>query len=432
MDVRPFAALRYAEIPPEKMGEVSSPPYDVFTPELQRACHARHPHNIVRLIQGESLPHETGDGPRIGRAIGYLARWRKEGVLSFDARPAFYPYRQGFALPDGRRAERRGFFGVIRLARYEEGHIHPHEQTFPKPKSYLLELWGKAGAHLEPIFGFYEDPGDAAQRALAGPMKGAPLADFEDEGVRHALWRCDDPAALQAVQRALLSREVFIADGHHRYETSLNLREAERAKSPAGGEADFTLMCLANAADPGMVILPTHRLLKKVGAGTGEALSRIRERYEVTEEPAPAPGEGAKVSRRLEALGAGGRAAFALYDGEGPVRYLVRKEAGGGGGSVEAAIASLDVRRLHEDVIEGAFRASHEEADMGFTPDPEAALAAARRGECAAALLLNPTPIEAVSRIARAGGRMPHKSTYFYPKLRTGLVMHAFAPPARG
>ena len=441
MDVRPFRALRYAGVPPERMGEVSSPPYDVFPPEMQRAFHARHPHNIVRLIQGEFLAGERDDGPRTQRAAAYLARWRKEGVLSPDPAPALYPYRQSFALPDGKRAERRGFFGKIRLARYEEGHIHPHEQTFPKPKGYLFELWGKCEAHLEPIFGFYDDASDSALSALSPSMAGAPLADFEDEGVRHTLWRCGDPAALQAAREALSARQVFIADGHHRYETSLNLSEAQRAKgAPPGGEADYTLMCLANAADPGMVILPTHRLLKKVGAGAAEALGRIREGYEVTEEPAPREGEGAQVARRLQALGTGGRTAFALYDGQGPVRYLLRKGGGAAGGSdlgelgraVEEAVASLDVRRLHEEVIEGAFRASREEADLGFTPDPEAALASARRGECAAALLLNPTPIEAVCRIAQAGGKMPHKSTYFYPKLRSGLVVHPFAPPAGG
>jgi hypothetical protein len=152
----------------------------------------------------------------------------------------------------------------------------------------------------------------------------------------------------------------------------------------------------------------------------------------VTEAPAPREGEGVQVALRLQALGKGGRTTFALYDGRGPVRYLLRRGGGAAGGSVEEALASLDVRRLHEEVVEGAFRASHEEADLGFTPDPEAALAAARRGECAAALLLNPTPIEAVCRIAKAGAKMPHKSTYFYPKLRSGLVIHSFAPPAGG
>ncbi|MBI4251197.1 MAG: DUF1015 domain-containing protein, partial [Candidatus Tectomicrobia bacterium] len=396
VEVRPFRALRYAGLPPERMGEVSSPPYDVFSPEMQRAYHARHPHNIVRLIQGEFLAGEQDDGPRIRRATAYLARWREEGVLAFDPRPALFPYRQSFTLPDGRRLERRGFFAKIRLARYDEEQIHPHEQTFPKPKGYLFDLWGRCEAHLEPIFGFYDDASDAALSALVPSMAGAPLADFEDEGVRHALWRCEDPSALRAAQEALAARQVFIADGHHRDETALNLREAARAQgAPAGGEADYTLMCLANAADPGMVILPTHRLLKKVGAGTAEALGRLQGGYEVIEEPAPREGEGTQAALRLQALGKGGRAAFALYDGQGPVRYLLRKGGGAAGGAVEEALASLDVRRLHEEVIEGAFRASHEEADLGFTPDPEAALAAARRGECAAALLLNPTPIEA-------------------------------------
>jgi len=426
--VHPFAALRYAGVAPEKMGEVTSPPYDVFTPEMRRAYHARHPHNVARLIQGEFLPGETGDEGRIGRAAGCLARWRKEGVLAPDPRPALYPYRQRFALPDGRRLERRAFFSAVRLENYGEGKIHPHEQTFPKPKGYLFGLWGRCGAHLGPIFAFYDDARDSALSALAPSMAESPLADFEEEGVRHTLWRCEDREAVRAVQGALADKEAFIADGHHRYETSLNLRDAARERgTPPGGEADRALMCLANAKDPGMAILPTHRLLKKVGAPPAEALARLGGRYEVIEEPPPAAGEGAAVARRLGELGENGRTAFCLYEGGGPLRYLLRRGEGSPAGE---GVAALDVSRLHAEVIEGALRASHEEADMGFTPDPEAALAAARRGECKAALLLNPTPIEAVCRIAKAGGRMPHKSTYFYPKLRTGLVIHAFAPPA--
>ncbi len=436
VDVRPFAALRYAGVSPQDVGEVSSPPYDVFTPEMQMTYHARHPHNVVRLIQAEANAGETGDEGRIGRAAEEMARWRKEGILVPDPAPAIYPYRQVFTTPFGFRYERRSFFAAVRLEPYGEGRIFPHEQTFSKPKGYLFDLWGKCGAHLGPIFSFFDDPEAEVDHALIPCMDGPPIADFVDEDVRHTLWRCEDPAAVEAIQKALASREIYIADGHHRYETSLDLMEAAHARGAApGGEADYTLMCLASMMDPGMIVLPAYRLVKKLGAPVEEALARLAERYDVIEEPAPAAGKGPAAAQRLRALAEenGERPVFCLYDGKGPLRFLIRKEnaPGGEGDAAARAVAELDVSRLHDEVIEGALAASsHDEADIAFTPDPEEALAAARSGECEAALLLNPTPIDDVSRIALAGGRMPHKSTYFFPKLRTGLVIHAFAPPA--
>jgi len=189
-------------------------------------------------------------------------------------------------------------------------------------------------------------------------------------------------------------------------------------------------MCLANASDPGMAVLPTHRLLKKIGATVDDVLAKIAPGYEITEAPAPAVGEGSMVARKLKELAEGGRTAFCLYDGKGPLRYLVKKESGAAVGGVDEAVASLDVSRLHADIVDSAFAVSHDESDTAFTPDPEIALAAARKGECKVVILLNPTPVEAVVKIASAGGKMPHKSTYFFPKLRSGLVFHAFAPPA--
>jgi uncharacterized protein (DUF1015 family) len=428
VDIRPFKGVRYAGTSPGDMGEVTSPPYDVFTPELQRAYYERHPHNIVRVIQGEILDGEADDAGRVGRAAGHIESWMKEGVLAADERPALYPYRQSFTLPDGTALERRSFFAAVRLEKYGEGKIFPHEQTFPKTKGFLIDLYGACGAHFGPIFSFYDDPGDAAAGALSASMEGAPVADFEDDGVRHTLWRCEDSAVIEAVQAALGGSEVFIADGHHRYETSLSLQEAATGE----GAADFTLMCLSNASDPGMAVLPTHRLLRKVSATVEEALTALRESYEVIEEPAPAEGGGFSVAKRLGDLAGDGRTAFCLYGGEGPLRYLIKKETSPDGGAVDEAVAALDVSRLHTEVVDGAFGASHDEADIGFTPDPEEALRAARAGECQVALLLNPTPIQAVVRIARAGGKMPHKSTYFFPKVRSGLVVHAFAPPAAG
>ncbi|MBT3351572.1 MAG: DUF1015 domain-containing protein [Nitrospinaceae bacterium] len=431
VDIRPFRGLRHAGLSPDKIGEVTSPPYDVFDPEMQRAYYERHPNNVIRLILGIVEPGESDDKGRIDRATQHIKDWKREGVLALDDTPAIYPYLQKFTLPDGTALERRAFFTSIRLEKYGEGKIHPHEQTFPKTKTFLFNLYGSCGTHFGPIFSFYDDPADAASKAMAATMAGEPVADFEEDGVRHTLWRCDDPETIASVQKSLSGCEAFIADGHHRYETSLALKDAARKAGAAeGGEADYTLMCLANVSDPGMAVLPTHRLLKKINATVDEVLASIASGYEITEAPAPATGAGGEVAQKLKELAGGGRSAFCLYDGKGSLRYLVKNESGAASGDVNKAVASLDVSRLHADIVDTAFGTSHDEAEIAFTPDPEIALASARDGECEVAILLNPTPVEAVVKIARAGGKMPHKSTYFFPKLRTGLVFHAFAPPA--
>ncbi len=434
VEIYPFAALRHACVPPDRMGEVSSPPYDLFTAEMQRTFHERHPQNIVRLIQGEIRPEERGDEGRIERAAAFLSAWREDEILKFDSKPALYPYRQIFTVPSGASLERRSFFATLRLERFGEGRIFPHEHTFPKPKSYLYGLWGKCGAHLGPVFGFFDDPSRAPEKALSPVVKMAPIADFEEESVCHTLWRCEDEGIISTVRQALAECDVFIADGHHRYETSLRLRDAARAEGAApGGEIDRLLICLANLSDPGMIVLPTHRLLMKTGSSLPEALRRLGNLYDVQEAPDPGPGAGPGVAEVLKGMGDDGkRTAFCLSGGRGTLHYLLRRRDAPAekSDSPEAAVSTLDVSRLHSEVLEDAFGVSKEEAIMEFTPDPEAALSAAREGICSVAFLLNPTPIEAVTQIARAGGRMPQKSTYFYPKLRTGLVMHAFAPPA--
>ena len=264
-------------------------------------------------------------------------------------------------------------------------------------------------------------------------MEMAPIANFEEESVCHTLWRCEDEGIISTVRQALAECDVFIADGHHRYETSLRLRDAARAEGAApGGEIDRLLICLANLSDPGMIVLPTHRLLMRTGSSLPEALRRLGNLYDVQEVPDPGPGAGPSVAEVLKGMGDDGkRTAFCLSGGRGTLHYLLRRldAPAEKNDSPGAAVSMLDVSRLHSEVLEDAFGVSKEEAVLEFTPDPEAALSAVREEICSVAFLLNPTPIETVTQIARADRRMPQKSTYFYPKLRTGLVMHAFAPP---
>tara|TARA_A100001037_G_scaffold251361_1_gene234824 strand:- start:18322 stop:19560 length:1239 start_codon:yes stop_codon:yes gene_type:complete len=410
------------------MGDVTSPPYDVFNDELQDLFYEKHPNNIVRLIQGKKESSESNDEPRVTRAIDFLKQWKKEGVLTLDEKPCVFPYRQTFLLPDGKKLERNSFFTTVKLEEYGKGKIFPHEQTFPKPKGFLLDLWGKAGAHLGPIFSFYDDGEDFAINSLSASIsKTNLLADFEEDGVRHELWFCDDENVIDLIKSSLSEKDIFIADGHHRYETSLNLRELEDEEKNV--ESDYTLMCLANLKDPGMIILPTHRMIREINSAVPDFLNSISELYNIIEEPDPGENAGSLVSEKLKKISTDHNSSvFCFSDGKGTLRYLIRKT--NQEEKADDPLKTLDVSLLQSEIIDDGLKASHDDGNMSFTPDPEEALSFARTDEFNAVLLLNPTPIDSVCEIAKKGGKMPHKSTYFYPKLRTGLVIHPFSSPA--
>ncbi len=427
VDIKPFRALRYTKVSPEKMGDVTSPPYDVFNNELQELFYKKHPNNIVRLIQGKKESNESSDEARVGRAIDFLKEWKKEEILTVDEKPCIFPYRQTFLLPDGKKLERNSFFTTVKLEEYGKGKVFPHEQTFPKPKGFLLDLWGKAGAHLGPIFSFYDDAEDFAINSLSSSISTKNLlADFEEDGVRHELWFCDDENVIDSIKSSLAVKDIFIADGHHRYETSLNLRQLEGKEKNI--ESGYTLMCLANLKDPGMIILPTHRMIREINSTVPDFLNSISELYNIIEEPDPGENGGVLVSEKLKTISADhSSTVFCFSDGKGILRYLIKKNREE---KSENPLESLDVSLLQSEIIDHGLKASHDDGNMSFTPDPEEALYFARTDEFNAVLLLNPTPIDSVCEIAKKGGKMPHKSTYFYPKLRTGLVIHPFSSPA--
>ncbi|MED5579012.1 MAG: DUF1015 domain-containing protein [Nitrospinota bacterium] len=431
VDIKPFRALRYVGISPEKMGNVTSPPYDVFNRELQDLFYEKHPNNIVRLIQARKEGNENNDDSRVIRAIEFLKRCKKNGVLVVDEKPCLFPYKQIFTLPSGKNLERNSFFTTVKLEEYGKGKIFPHEQTFPKPKGYLLDLWGKSGAHLGPIFSFYDDVDDFAINSLSSIISDENiLADFEEDGVRHKLWYCDDPNVIDSVKSSLANKDIFIADGHHRYETSLNLRQKENERGEeTNTESNYTLMCLANLKDPGMIILPTHRMLREINTTVPDFLNSISELYDVIEEPDPGENGGTLIAENLkEYAKENNSSVFCFFDGKESLRYLIRKN--NEPKELKNPLDLLDVTLLQSEIIDAGLKASHDDGNMSFTPDPEVALSLARAGEYKAVLLLNPTPIDSVCEIAKKGGKMPHKSTYFYPKLRTGLVIHPFSSPA--
>lgn len=443
-DVRPVPGIRYA--PEIDLAAVVTPPYDVISPEAQARYYERAPESIIRLELGRDEPGDDELANRYTRAATTFASWRLQGILRQDA-PALYLYEQRFHALGGER-RRLSLLARVRVEPWEAGVVLPHEHTLSKPKSDRLKLTRATAATLSPIMALYDDPRGALAKALAGPLQGTPEVAFTDEvGEEHRLWVIRDAALIERVATFFRDRQLYIADGHHRYETALayreELREARR-ELPLEDAANFTLMALSAIEDPGLLVLPTHRIVRGVARERlPEFTHDLADLFE--SEPVLVDGletlDGLDIAQVTAALShaseGGARTAFALLAPEG-ARILRLTDAGraamderaGAHARASEAWRALDVAVLHELVLAHGLSIDEEAVRAGervsYTRDPQEALDAVRSGANGAqlAFLLNPTPPAAIRDVARAGDRMPQKSTYFYPKLITGLLIN--------
>jgi uncharacterized protein (DUF1015 family) len=396
------------------LADVVAPPYDVIDDAQRAELAARSPYNVVEL----DLPRDPGGGDPYEHAAELFGEWTEEGVLARDDEPTIWALEQDYAAPDGSRLTRRGFLARVRLAPYGEG-IRPHERTQPGPKEDRLRLTRATRHNLSPIFALH--PGDA-WRHLEPILGGDPWGEVTDaEGTTHRVWRVEDPAVHQAIGEELAPGELLIADGHHRYETSL----AYQLEVGVGGPADYVLMALVSLEDPGLTVFPTHRLISGLAddAAKQEALGTgLRELFDVEEVP----------TEQLDPGGTEGIGVFGYIDShfKRGFRLRLRETA-----QLEEALANrspayrrLDAAILEELVLKGILGMSTEDIaakrGIGYTPSIDEALAKLDAGDYQAAFLLRPTPVEQVREVAAAGETMPPKSTYFFPKLLTGLVFN--------
>lgn len=425
--VLPFRGYRYN---PEKVGDLAavvSPPYDVIPDDVRDALHQRHPFNVIRLILGED---REGDGEaenRYRRASRYFAEWEETGVLRRDPRPAFYIYQQEFSWKRGERRVRTGLIGAVGLEKYGARIIFPHEQTFPGPKADRLRLMQSLPVNLEQIFCFYPGPAEPIRGRLRDATQGSPVCDFEDgAGVRHRLWILDDAQAIAGLVAAFANRPLFIADGHHRYETALNFQKEMRGidvPGEAGKAYNFVMMTMVSIEDEGLTVLPTHRLVQATGnRGSTEILAALSSHFHGEERGIGGRGGIGEV---LEEMADRGRHAhvFGLYTGGETLHLLTLKdpEVLEGLGERGRPAQRLDVVVLEYLVFRQLLKLE-DSAMIRYTPDDRAALEEVRHGRASAAFLLNPTPVKRITEIVSAGERLPPKSTYFYPKLVSGLV----------
>jgi uncharacterized protein (DUF1015 family) len=409
-DVQPLRALHYDLARVGSLTEVAAPPYDVIDPEQRARLAARSPYNVVRI----DLPE--GEDP-YAEAARTLERWRQEGAVVRDDEPALWTLTQDYTGPDGRVLTRHGVFARVRVEEYGPGRIRPHERTHPGPKEDRLRLTRATKANLSPIFSLYDDPSGATAAVLTGARPFGELTDAD--GTVNQLGRVTDPAAIEAFQTALRPAELLIADGHHRYET------ARVYADEVGGEGEhrYVLMCLVALQDEGLTIFPTHRLIRDTTPQTQEALgSTLRELFEVQEidqsQLRPPDGEGPLTMGYIDSFF---KRAF---------RLTLKDQA-----SADAVLAGMPEAYRHLDtavlealVLNGPLGLSEDDIahlrGLGYSRTDDEALALVLSGEYDAAFFLRATPVQQVRDIAAAGVNMPPKSTYFFPKVPTGLLFN--------
>ncbi len=428
-DIRPFSGIRYAPELRPHLAALVTPPYDVISPEAQAAYYDRHPNNIIRLELGLDEPGDDTLNNRYTRAAATFADWRLRGILRQDEHPAMYLYRQRFQS-GGKDYWRASLLARVRLEPWEAGVVLPHEKTMAKPKSDRLKLLRACAANLSPIMALYQDEQETLQQLFKALNEFPPEADFTDEaGEEHWLLPITDEAHLRTIQDFFGNQHLYIADGHHRYETALayrdELREMRKDLHPEDA-ANFVLMSLSAFEDPGVVILPTHRLIKGVAAERVRGLAETLKPY-FTLEALPA---SISASQALEALAAEVGTAFVLVTAEQTFRVRARPEVAQRMAATgrSAAWQSLDVAILQTLALEEGLGLDAEAMTSGdfltYIRDADAAVAAVQNGSAQLAALVRPTRVEQLRDVAAVGDRMPQKSTYFYPKLITGLVIN--------
>lgn len=427
-DVLPFRGVRYDVARVGTLSDVVAPPYDVIDPALQDRLYNASEYNIIRLELNRQEPGDTETQGRYARAARFLRDWLRQGILRQEDHAALYVYEQTFDV-EGTTHTRRGFFARVRLEPFGQGKIYPHEQTLSGPKADRLALYHATGFNLSPIFGLYPDPESEILRAVeAGLRDRTPLVATDHLGVENKLWVVEDQKTHAAIRGLMAGKPVFIADGHHRYETGLKYRD-ERAKAGelAGDDdpANFCLMMLVGMSDPGLLILPTHRLVSGFPGLTAETLvQHLTPEFEVT-----ITGEGESGCRAAwQAIEQGGDQDVLGFGTVADGRWLIARLR-----SDEAMDRlapehgpdwrSLGVSILHVLVLESLLKPLGTPSCRYVHLLREVLDDVGARG-CDLACLVPPARMEHVEAIASGLETMPPKSTYFYPKLLTGLVLN--------
>jgi len=420
-EVLPFRGVRYDRKKVKNVNKVFAPPYDIISAREQKALYARHPANIVRLILGKITAGDTAKNNRYTRAARFFRQWQDQGILIQEDRPCLYLYVQEYVL-DGVRKQRFGFIGRMQFAADGKGCL-PHEHTLAKPKEDRLRLFREVRANLSPIFSFYLDKNNRIEKILKPFCAAKPLFDFQDnEKVRHRFWKVDDAKAINKVRGLMRKKQVFIADGHHRYEVSRMFHEEMKAAGRVNeGQTDGVMMYFTGFSADNLCVLPTHRVVKGV-PGLERKIAVLADYFTVTKVPTLKDLSARQKKVPGFSLGMFYKNTFYLLrmKNRALLDRLMRKSP--------AQWRSLDVAMLNTIVFEHIFAldAGQKEEKIQYTRDAREAVAWVKTKKFDVAFFPNATKPEQVKNIALSGSRMPQKSTYFYPKPISGLVINKF------
>lgn len=419
--IRPFRGLRYRANSQSPLDTFVAPPYDVISPEQREELASQGDHQIVQLTLPEQRADDRSKYVKYARSASTLAEWRREGAMELEERPSFYRYIQTFSLPNfAQPFVRLSLMVTLKVEPYENGVVLPHEQTFPKHKEDRLRLLEATRTHLECIYGLFEDPGEAINEVIR-QAPGTNIADVTTEDVRHQLDRIDDAAAIDQIVRGIEEKKIWIADGHHRYETALNFRASLPVADKLIAE-DFMMIALSSMADPGLVLLPTHRMLKTLPMTSDEMKAKLAEHFDLRECP-----NNSLVAELEKCAGQRGVFAIALPGGTGFLATCKDLASATAQFNPEFSqnLKELDVTILHELIFSQILGLSGLEF-FSYTRVDQEALEAVENGS-PASFLMNPPSVEDMRIIALGGEKMPQKSTYYYPKILSGLVVWSLA-----
>ena len=437
-EVIPFKGILYNTRKIRNLADVTAPPFDVISEQEQIRFHERHPQNIIRLTLGKITENDTPTDNRYTRAADCLNRWFSDDIMLLDQEPALYLTSMEF-LSDGNRVTRYGLIALIRLEPFEKGIVLPHEKTFSKVKSERLELMKACHANLSPIFSLFSDEENRIYNKLKDAIddKSADIVFTDNAGQKHQLWRITDHSVHQYISDALKDKKIFIADGHHRYETALNYRDwlSTRTSNFNGNHpANYVMMYLCSMEDPGLVILPAHRLLNEIPVETRESLiHKTKDYFDIITIPYNDEHHKENLSQFISILKSNAsKHCIGVCMKDCPELYLLILKPdvmeNMFGDELPEVLRNIDVtvltRLIFMEVLGFDQARLDNERLIAYSSIAEEAIDAVFAGKHDIAFILNPTGIQQVRDIANSGLIMPRKATYFFPKVITGQVMN--------
>jgi uncharacterized protein (DUF1015 family) len=431
-EIHPFRGVRYNQELVKDLASVICPPYDIITPPLQQELYHRSAYNFVRLEFGRESPQDTAADNRYTRSAATLEQWLEQGLLAADETPAIYLHDHYFYY-GGKEYKRRGIIACVRLEEWDKMIVRPHEGTLLEHKSDRLSLLWALQANTSPILALFDDPGQQFSSLLTAPEQSQPIISFAD-GERHNVWAITEPKVISQLSASLIHQPLYIADGHHRYESALTYQRERRAcsSSVSGDEAfNFVMMTLVDFSDPGLVILPPHRLVRGVSRATLSQLpTGLKLFFEIEELPLKTPG----VWQRVDGLLAGGETdeiRLVVFGATENSLLILRLRDSAAANELMPYFHSGLYKKLSVSVLDHVILekllgvgGGGEEVIISYTYSREDAVNRVLEQEYQLAFLLSPVKPKIIKAIADAGDRMPRKSTYFYPKAPSGLVFH--------